>query len=1001
MSAARARLPGFRFETQAPPLDEVLPRMDIAAFVGFATSGPLQTPVVIESEAQFAAIFGDDVPLSWDVTRGEQVSGHLGPAVRSFFRNGGRRCWVVRVARQKAPGPENQLAGLNYARSNYFPIAGLARATFEDHKLKRITPAFARARSEGSWSDSLRVSASLLSRSLTVNSIQFPLNDADHYQINLDRAGPFETMPADLLRMTFKDAGQHDRYVLFLAVAAKTPQPASPPTGDETLDFLGSQAAWFEPVDSLPAPGSTVSVAVFTREFNPLGNNTSVIEGFEHLYDAVVNPQLASPPIEDVPAIQLTGHLVLKLLDCEAADAPAPGSVIRLDTIGGTAWLTVEELAFNAGPFASAFVTGRAFTQIGLPADVSSLVSCECLTFELSVRKQEDYSITLSDLGFLPGHDRFWGKLPTDIEVYRDQYLTKPENPATLLWRQVGDFFRFPLAGDGSSDQFFFPLAMPALPDSFLGPVTLTAGGLERDGLASFDSTLFLDPDLIEPQTETLQAEADYLRYTGPQPRALTGIHAVMALEEPTIVAVPDAVHRGWSRNKVSQPPQAAGSTAPLRPEWWHFLDCHESPPDEWRNLSDCNPQPPHSSPIQPVHEPLWGNFLDRNINLLDTPQLNASETISTTGTFTLFWQSSPPYPATASFVLEAAPTPDFVDPETVYAGPRRSLTIYGRSDGDYFYRVKAVVCCNTSDWSNGAAVRVATHTGFALDRPEDYAATSLLAVQRALLRMCAVRGDLFAVLSLPEHYREDDAIEHVRMLKATPEKAATSENVLPLGSGEANDFSCGAVFHPWLIDGETAEGNSFRRTPPCGAVSGVVAGRSLLRGAWIAPANEPLNNVVALSPGINRERYLDLQESKINLVRQEPRGFIVLDADTLCDDPSLRPINVRRLLMLLRRLALRLGATYVFEPNSPAFRRLVERGFTEMLDQMFIRGAFAGATAASSYQVVTDVSLNTEQSVDLGRFIVELRVAPSLPMNFLTIRLVQNGSRTSITEGR
>jgi len=90
-----------------------------------------------------------------------------------------------------------------------------------------------------------------------------------------------------------------------------------------------------------------------------------------------------------------------------------------------------------------------------------------------------------------------------------------------------------------------------------------------------------------------------------------------------------------------------------------------------------------------------------------------------------------------------------------------------------------------------------------------------------------------------------------------------------------------------------------------------------------------------------------------------------------------------------------------VFEPNSPAFRRLVQRGFTEMLDLMFVRGAFAGASPATSYQVVTDDSLNTEQSVDQGRFIVELRVAPSLPMNFLTIRLIQNGSRTSVTEGR
>jgi hypothetical protein len=42
---------------------------------------------------------------------------------------------------------------------------------------------------------------------------------------------------------------------------------------------------------------------------------------------------------------------------------------------------------------------------------------------------------------------------------------------------------------------------------------------------------------------------------------------------------------------------------------------------------------------------------------------------------------------------------------------------------------------------------------------------------------------------------------------------------------------------------------------------------------------------------------------------------------------------------------------------------------------------------------------LNTPQSIDLGRFIVELRVAPSLPLTFLTIRLIQTNDRTVATE--
>ena len=52
------RLPGFRFEAESPPLAEWLPRMDVACFVGFAASGPLDVPVAVESAAHFEAIYG-------------------------------------------------------------------------------------------------------------------------------------------------------------------------------------------------------------------------------------------------------------------------------------------------------------------------------------------------------------------------------------------------------------------------------------------------------------------------------------------------------------------------------------------------------------------------------------------------------------------------------------------------------------------------------------------------------------------------------------------------------------------------------------------------------------------------------------------------------------------------------------------------------------------------------------------------------------------------------
>jgi phage tail sheath protein FI len=219
---------------------------------------------------------------------------------------------------------------------------------------------------------------------------------------------------------------------------------------------------------------------------------------------------------------------------------------------------------------------------------------------------------------------------------------------------------------------------------------------------------------------------------------------------------------------------------------------------------------------------------------------------------------------------------------------------------------------------------------------------------------------------------------------------------VAPLGTGERDALGFAALYHGWVYVRD-ADG-AVRALPPDGPACGVIARRAIERGAWVAPANEPLRGAIALERPAAPERWPELQQLQLDVVRQHPHGFVVLNADTLAADDDVRPIGVRRLLILLRRLAARLGATYVFEPNDDAFRRTVQRGFEALLGDLFARGAFAGRTAAEGFQVVTGEALNTPQSVERGRFIVELRVAPSRPMAFLTLRLVQTGDRVAVT---
>jgi phage tail sheath protein FI len=177
------------------------------------------------------------------------------------------------------------------------------------------------------------------------------------------------------------------------------------------------------------------------------------------------------------------------------------------------------------------------------------------------------------------------------------------------------------------------------------------------------------------------------------------------------------------------------------------------------------------------------------------------------------------------------------------------------------------------------------------------------------------------------------------------------------------------------------------------------MAHRSINRGAWVAPANEILVGVLGLTQDYSREDLLDFQANAVNTLRNEPVGFMVLSSETLSPDFELSSINVRRLLSLLRRLALKHGNEYVFETNNEQFRRQVQQGFVSLLDVMFTRGAFAGKTPANSYQVVVSDALNHPRSVDQGRLIIELKVAPSQPLKFVTVRLAQTGGKSEVSE--
>jgi hypothetical protein len=940
-AVATRRLAGFSFQVQPPVLEQKLPRMDIAVFVGFASAGPLNRPVVVEDATRFKDIFGEDLPLAWDLERSEQVYAYLGPAVRAFFRQGGLRCWVIRVSGE----PETDL----------FPVPGLAQ--FVENE---IQPAFARARSPGSWFDPFQCRTSLTSTNIRILAPLTP----DFATLNVSLSALETLLPGDLLRLSFV----RETLQLFFLIGQVIPLEASPPEANVRRYLVQGQ-----PLTWLHAAGPA--------EFGTEPCQVTWTQLPERKITVTASILGAGSPLTE-PTDQV-------VLSAPVDFVPPPGTLLRIDFQDKVVWFYVGEVQFHteetgSPPTRTTRISGQAFRWLkeGPGEPPFSTPLGEKLAFDLQVQRDQSETWRLGDLGFSAGNSRFWNALPSDQILFRFAEFDESIRDAQAesyrdLWLAARDP-RFPLAGDDTFGGVFFPLGMDALGSPLLQGQNSGLSALERDGLSEFAASPFFDAALLGSGTNDLVADADFVQYQDPE-RFLNGIHASLEVEEATLIAVPDAVHRGWKRAEVPSHPNPVPSRPLAHPEWGLSDDCNA--------LSS----PPAGD------EPRRDKFLRCDLRvLIPPPELWVSVPPDVSGTFALAWSIDVPE---VQFVLEESTEPDFSGAATIYSGSDTSRILYGRAVGDYYYRVRAYAGTETSNWSNGVVVSVQLPAGWQLNSEADYQADPMLDIHRSLLRMCAARGDLLAALALPQHFREQETLSYLNRLKSSGDQGflTGAELTVPLSGDEVRAFGYAAMYHPWLTGRE--EDLNLRTTPPDGASIGIIARRTIERGAWIAPANEQLRGVATLVPILNPGRRLDLLLAQVNQIQQNPDGFLALNSDTLSDDPDLRPINVRRLLILLRREALRLGMTYVFEPNGPALRRMVQRAFESVMDQLFVRGAFAGATRDASYQVLTDVSVNPPDSVEQGQFRVDLKVAPAFPMSFVTVRLVQLGENGFVTE--
>lgn len=249
--------------------------------------------------------------------------------------------------------------------------------------------------------------------------------------------------------------------------------------------------------------------------------------------------------------------------------------------------------------------------------------------------------------------------------------------------------------------------------------------------------------------------------------------------------------------------------------------------------------------------------------------------------------------------------------------------------------------------------------------------------VQAAAISHCEKMGDRMAVLDSPP------------AMGPTTVQEWRSETA-------KYDSQFAAFYYPWIkISNPFARPDNDQpkviTVPPAGHVAGIWARNDATRGVWKAPANEVVRGALDVDLKMTTQEQELLNPIGVNCIRPfGTRGIRIWGSRTLSSNPSWRYVPVRRMFNFVEKTILNGTGWVVFEPNDQALWQRVKRTINAFLLGLYRQGALAGTVPGEAFYVKCDAETNPPASVDEGKLVVEIGMAPLKPAEFVIFRISQ-----------
>lgn len=268
------------------------------------------------------------------------------------------------------------------------------------------------------------------------------------------------------------------------------------------------------------------------------------------------------------------------------------------------------------------------------------------------------------------------------------------------------------------------------------------------------------------------------------------------------------------------------------------------------------------------------------------------------------------------------------------------------------------------------------------------------------LVRACEARGDSLAIIDLPDVYVppfQQSCTTFAERIKTSPEKAAAALVKRQLNS------SYGATYYPWVKIRDEINSRDVW-CPPSVVALGVMAYTEERDAVWFAPAgfnrgglnkgNAGLPVLQVTEQLLSRDRDT-LYNANINPIASfVSEGLVVFGQKTLQSTQSaLDRINVRRLLIFIKKIVSNISNNLLFEQNVQATWTRFINLVVPKLQRIKTRFGL------SDFKVVLDDTTTTPDLVDRNIMYAKIFLKPARSIEFIAVDFVITNSGAGFDE--